>query len=157
MTPTALSALAFVIVYPWATGDQSEHALYFFLVISCFCFRFFFLFSYLSVFGEIQRPFVCLLSCDMYIEKVYLGVPVSREVVLHNQSLLKARFTWEEVGTTLKGLLSILNPAEHFCFLVAFMKIPPVKRLDVMFFLIGGISFASKCKHGQKSINQFLT
>ncbi|XP_073236262.1 deleted in lung and esophageal cancer protein 1-like isoform X3 [Porites lutea] len=53
--------------------------------------------SYLSVFGEIQRPLVCLLSCDMYIEKVYLGVPVSREVVLHNQSLLKARFTWEEV------------------------------------------------------------
>lgn len=93
----------------------------------------------------------------MYIEKVYLGVPVSREVVLHNQSLLKARFTWEEVGTTRKGLLSILNPAEHFCFLVAFMKIPPVKCLDVMFFLIGGISFASKCKHGQRSINQFLT
>ena len=156
MTPTALSALAFVIVYPWATGDQSEHALYFFWLYFV-CFRFFFLFSYLSVFGEIQRPLVCLLSCDMYIEKVYLGVPVSREVVLHNQSLLKARFTWEEVGTTLKGLLSILNPAEHFCFLVAFMKIPPVKRLDVMFFLIGGISFASKCKHGQKSINQFLT
>lgn len=131
MTPTALSALAFVIIYPWATGDQSEHALYFFFG---YIFRFFYLFSYLSVFGEIQRPLVCLLSCDMYIEKVYLGVPVSREVVLHNQSLLKARFTWEEVGTTLKGLLSILNPAEHFCFLVAFMKISPVKRLDVMFF-----------------------
>ena len=57
----------------------------------------------------------------MYIEKVYLGVPVSREVVLHNQSLLKARFTWKEVGATLKGLLSILNPAEHCCFLVASM------------------------------------
>jgi len=86
-----------------------------------FCFRLFFLFSYLSVFGEIQRPLVCLLSCDMYIEKVYLGVPVSRQVVLHNQSLLKARFTWKEVGATLKGLLSILNPAERYCFSVAFM------------------------------------
>ncbi|XP_078378630.1 deleted in lung and esophageal cancer protein 1-like isoform X2 [Oculina patagonica] len=53
--------------------------------------------SYLSVFAEVQRPQVCLLSCDMYIEKVYLGVPVSREVVLHNQSLLRAKFAWKEV------------------------------------------------------------
>ena len=55
--------------------------------------------SYLSVFAEVQRPQVCLLSCDMYIEKVYLGVPVSREVVLHNQSLLKTQFAWKEVST----------------------------------------------------------
>jgi len=53
--------------------------------------------SYLSVFAEVQRPQVCLLSCDMYIEKVYLGVPVSREVVLHNQSLLKTQFAWKEI------------------------------------------------------------
>ena len=33
----------------------------------------------------------------MYIEKVHLGVPVSREVVLHNQSLLTAQFEWKEV------------------------------------------------------------
>ena len=51
------------------------------------------------MFAEVQRPQVCLLSCDMYIEKVYLGVPVSREVVLHNQSLLKTQFSWKEVST----------------------------------------------------------
>ena len=54
--------------------------------------------SYLSVFCEVQRPLVCLLSSDLYIENVYLGVPVSREVVLHNQSLLRAQFHWKEVG-----------------------------------------------------------
>ena len=59
------------------------------------------------MFGEVQRPQVCLLSCDMYIEKVYLGVPVNREVVLHNKSLLRAQFKWKEVSaeTKVKGYL----------------------------------------------------
>ena len=52
------------------------------------------------MFAEVQGPQVCLLSCDLYIEKVFLGVPVSREVVLHNQSLLKAQFAWKEVRFT---------------------------------------------------------
>lgn len=53
--------------------------------------------SYLSVFCEVQRPLVCLLSCDMYIEKVYLAVPVNREVVLYNQSLIRAHFKWKQL------------------------------------------------------------
>lgn len=67
----------------------------------------FFSFSYLSVFAEVQRPQVCLLSCDMYIEKVYLGVPVSREVVLHNQSLLRAQYKWKEVSAEIKAYSAI--------------------------------------------------
>lgn len=39
----------------------------------------------------------------MYIEKVYLGVPVSREVVLHNQSLLRAQYKWKEVSAEIKA------------------------------------------------------
>ena len=62
--------------------------------IDCF---FFLPCSYLSVFCEVQRPLVCLLSCDMYIEKVYLAVPVNREVVLYNQSLIRAHFKWKQV------------------------------------------------------------
>ena len=52
------------------------------------------------MFAEVQGPQVCLLSCDLYIEKVFLGVPVSREAVLHNQSNLKAQFAWKEVRFT---------------------------------------------------------
>ena len=50
---------------------------------------------------------MCLLSCDMYIEKVYLGVPVSREVVLHNQSLLRAQYKWKEVSAEIKAYSTI--------------------------------------------------
>ena len=53
---------------------------------------------------------MCLLSCDMYIEKVYLGVPVSREVVLHNQSLLRAQYKWKEVSAELKRTVRLLLP-----------------------------------------------
>ena len=48
--------------------------------------------------GEVQTPQVCLLSCNLYIEEVYVGVPVAREVVLQNQTLLSARFQWNEVS-----------------------------------------------------------
>ena len=54
--------------------------------------------SYLSVFSEVQSPQVCLVSCDLYIEKVFLGVPVSREVLLQNQTLLHTEFQWKEVS-----------------------------------------------------------
>ena len=59
------------------------------------------------MFAEVQRPQVCLLSCDMYIEKVYFGVPVSREVVLHNQSMLRAQFEWKEVRAEIKAYSAI--------------------------------------------------
>ncbi|XP_015773213.1 PREDICTED: deleted in lung and esophageal cancer protein 1-like [Acropora digitifera] len=74
--------------------------------------------SYLSVFCEVQRPLVCLLSCDVLIEKVYLGVPISREVVLHNQSLLTAHFKWKEVlegdyTLTFEPVRGYLEPREE--------------------------------------------
>lgn len=81
--------------------------------------------SYLSVFAEVQRPQVCLLSCDMYIEKVYLGVPVSREVVLHNQSLLRAQYKWKEIlqgdyTLTFEPNRGVLEPREERSIKVTF-------------------------------------
>ncbi|XP_048580368.1 deleted in lung and esophageal cancer protein 1 isoform X2 [Nematostella vectensis] len=53
--------------------------------------------SYLSVFSEVQTPLVCLVSSSLYIEDVYLNVPVSREVVLQNHTLLATHFQWKEI------------------------------------------------------------
>ncbi|XP_074623643.1 deleted in lung and esophageal cancer protein 1-like isoform X1 [Acropora palmata] len=81
--------------------------------------------SYLSVFCEVQRPLVCLLYCDVLIEKVYLGVPVSREVVLHNQSLLTAHFKWKEVlegdyTLTFEPIRGYLEPREEMSIKLTF-------------------------------------
>ncbi|KAK3726413.1 hypothetical protein QZH41_019666, partial [Actinostola sp. cb2023] len=53
--------------------------------------------SYLSVFSEVQTPLACLLSSCLYIEDVYLDVPVSRTITLHNQTLMVTKFDWNQV------------------------------------------------------------
>ena len=83
------------------------------------------------MFGEVQRPQVCLLSCDMYIEKVYLGVPVNREVVLHNKSLLRAQFKWKEVSAETKIKVH-LTPI----FFSAEMKLSNIHKRNLPIFLV---------------------
>ena len=67
VTPTALRALAFVIVYPWATGDQSEHALYFFWLYFVFVSASFFFSAIYQYLGKYKgRLFACyLVTCTL--------------------------------------------------------------------------------------------
>ena len=57
----------------------------------------FFLFSALSVRGEVQNPLACLLNCEITMDDVYLDVPRIQTVKLLNQTLLPTHFEWGQV------------------------------------------------------------
>jgi len=58
---------------------------------------FVFVFSHLSVRAVVQSPQVCLLSSELVLADLYVGVPQTGSVTLFNQTLLPAYFTWSKV------------------------------------------------------------
>lgn len=56
-----------------------------------------FVFSHVSVQAVVQSPQVCLLSCELVLTDLYIGVPQMSTVTLFNQTLLPADFTWSKV------------------------------------------------------------
>ncbi|XP_012940303.1 deleted in lung and esophageal cancer protein 1 [Aplysia californica] len=52
---------------------------------------------HIGVYGEAQKPIICLLECDKFLPEVYLQVPVVFNAVLHNQTLLPTTFKWGKV------------------------------------------------------------
>ena len=53
--------------------------------------------SYVAVRADVQHPQACLQSCHLTLDEVYLGVPVTADVTLINQTLLAADFCWQKV------------------------------------------------------------
>ncbi|XP_062841946.1 deleted in lung and esophageal cancer protein 1 isoform X2 [Trichomycterus rosablanca] len=54
----------------------------------------------LPVRAEVQSPQVCLLSCRMELDDLYVGVAQTGKTVLLNQTLLPAHFTWRKEELT---------------------------------------------------------
>ncbi|XP_073686554.1 deleted in lung and esophageal cancer protein 1 [Garra rufa] len=52
---------------------------------------------HLSVQAVIQSPQVCLLSCELVLTDLYVGVPQTGSVTLFNQTLLPAYFNWSKL------------------------------------------------------------
>ncbi|XP_075994138.1 deleted in lung and esophageal cancer protein 1 [Genypterus blacodes] len=49
---------------------------------------------HLSVQAHVQTPQVCLLSCQLLLSDLFLGVPAQSSVTLFNQTLLSTHFSW---------------------------------------------------------------
>ncbi|KAK5849638.1 hypothetical protein PBY51_013957 [Eleginops maclovinus] len=49
---------------------------------------------HLSVRADVQTPQVCLLSCELLLSELYMGVPARAPVTLFNQTLLPSHFSW---------------------------------------------------------------
>ncbi|EMP29416.1 Deleted in lung and esophageal cancer protein 1 [Chelonia mydas] len=52
--------------------------------------------SHLPVFVEVQTPQACLMSSHLVFSEIYIGVPAQATVKLFNQTLLPAKYFWEE-------------------------------------------------------------
>ncbi|XP_043082399.1 deleted in lung and esophageal cancer protein 1 isoform X2 [Puntigrus tetrazona] len=52
---------------------------------------------HISVQAVVQSPQVCLLSCELELTDLYVGVPQTSSVILFNQTLLPACFTWSKL------------------------------------------------------------
>ncbi|XP_073190809.1 deleted in lung and esophageal cancer protein 1 isoform X3 [Lepidochelys kempii] len=53
--------------------------------------------SHLPVFVEVQTPQACLMSSHLVFSEIYIGVPAQATVKLFNQTLLPAKYFWEEL------------------------------------------------------------
>ncbi|XP_077978029.1 deleted in lung and esophageal cancer protein 1-like [Glandiceps talaboti] len=53
--------------------------------------------SFLSACGEVQHPQACLLSCQLEMPEVYVGVSVTNTITLLNQTLLDTMYEWGEL------------------------------------------------------------
>ncbi|XP_067824418.1 deleted in lung and esophageal cancer protein 1 isoform X2 [Heptranchias perlo] len=53
--------------------------------------------SHVAVQAEVQEVQVCLLSCAIVFNEIYVGVPARETVKLFNQTLLPAKYSWGEV------------------------------------------------------------
>ncbi len=53
----------------------------------------------MGVRADVQHPLACLLSSHLTMEEVYVGVPVTTEVTIVNQTKLSADFCWQKVRT----------------------------------------------------------
>lgn len=53
--------------------------------------------SHLPIRAEVQCPQVCLLSSQMVLPDLYIGVAQSGKATLFNQTLLPAHFVWCKV------------------------------------------------------------
>ncbi|XP_026105876.1 deleted in lung and esophageal cancer protein 1-like isoform X2 [Carassius auratus] len=60
---------------------------------------------HVSVQAVVQSPQVCLLSCELVLTDLYVGVPQTSSVTLFNQTLLPAHFTWSKLQ----------GPQAHLC------------------------------------------
>ncbi|XP_064614552.1 LOW QUALITY PROTEIN: deleted in lung and esophageal cancer protein 1-like [Liolophura sinensis] len=71
----------------------------------------------LGVCGEVQLPQACLLSSDLHLDEVYLEVPLTREVTLLNQTLMKTQVPVAEGDSrkylTVEPSEGILQPREE--------------------------------------------
>ncbi|XP_070564757.1 deleted in lung and esophageal cancer protein 1-like [Ptychodera flava] len=56
--------------------------------------------SFLSACGEVQHPQACLLSCQLEMPEVYVGVPVTNTIKLLNQTLLGTVYKWGKLEGT---------------------------------------------------------
>ncbi|XP_033914981.3 deleted in lung and esophageal cancer protein 1 isoform X1 [Acipenser ruthenus] len=52
---------------------------------------------HLAVQADIQKPRVCLQTCELVFQEMYVGVPVWGTVNLLNQTMLPAKFSWGEL------------------------------------------------------------
>ncbi|MGH0154177.1 UNVERIFIED_CONTAM: hypothetical protein FKN15_053519 [Acipenser sinensis] len=52
---------------------------------------------HLAVQADIQKPRVCLQTCELVFQEIYLGVPVWGTVNLLNQTMLPAKYSWGEL------------------------------------------------------------
>lgn len=59
----------------------------------------YFAFSYIQVAAEVQRPEICVLSSHIVLDEMYLNVPVEKDIVLENKSLLPSHVTWKPVSS----------------------------------------------------------
>nr|XP_006817129.1 PREDICTED: LOW QUALITY PROTEIN: deleted in lung and esophageal cancer protein 1-like [Saccoglossus kowalevskii] len=67
--------------------------------------------SFLSACAEVQHPQACLLSCQLNMPEVYVGVPVRNTIKLLNQTLLPAQYKWGELeGEHAPHCVIELNP-----------------------------------------------
>ncbi|XP_036595590.1 deleted in lung and esophageal cancer protein 1 [Trichosurus vulpecula] len=60
--------------------------------------------SYLPVYGEVQRPHVYLMSSQLVLSNMYLGIPTEATVMLFNGTLLPTKFLWGKLLGTHSGL-----------------------------------------------------
>ncbi|KAI4901416.1 hypothetical protein NFI96_018546 [Prochilodus magdalenae] len=60
---------------------------------------------HLFVRADVQSPQVCLLSCELLLTDLYVGVTQSGKTTLFNQTLLPAHFTWSKLQ----------GPQAHHC------------------------------------------
>ncbi|XP_017573141.2 deleted in lung and esophageal cancer protein 1 isoform X1 [Pygocentrus nattereri] len=60
---------------------------------------------HLYVRAEVQSPQVCLLSCELLLTDLYVGVAQSGKATLFNQTLLPAHFKWSKLE----------GPQAHLC------------------------------------------
>ena len=55
-------------------------------------------YSYIRATAEVQNPEICLVSSNVFLEEVYVDVPVVKEIVLENKTLLSSNISWKEVS-----------------------------------------------------------
>uniref|UniRef100_UPI00398F6025 deleted in lung and esophageal cancer protein 1 isoform X2 n=1 Tax=Pristiophorus japonicus TaxID=55135 RepID=UPI00398F6025 len=63
--------------------------------------------SYVAVQAEVQAVQVCLLSCAVMFNDVYIGVPARETVKLFNRTLLPAKCSWGEVPKSQAHLCTV--------------------------------------------------
>uniref|UniRef100_A0A4X2LHU3 DLEC1 cilia and flagella associated protein n=2 Tax=Vombatus ursinus TaxID=29139 RepID=A0A4X2LHU3_VOMUR len=60
--------------------------------------------SYLPVYGEVQRPYVYLMSSQLVLSDMYFGIPTEATVTLFNGTLLPTKFLWGKLLGTHSSL-----------------------------------------------------
>ncbi|XP_072455258.1 deleted in lung and esophageal cancer protein 1 isoform X2 [Notamacropus eugenii] len=60
--------------------------------------------SYLPVYGEVQKPYVYLMSSQLVLSDMYFGIPTEATVTLFNGTLLPTKFLWGKLLGTHSSL-----------------------------------------------------
>ncbi|RXN09899.1 deleted in lung and esophageal cancer 1-like protein [Labeo rohita] len=82
---------------------------------------------HLSVQAVVQSPQVCLLSCELVLTDLYVGVPQTGSVTLFNQTLLPAHFTWSKEELTKVAAVCEVKGMESPLLLGFFSKAKPLR------------------------------
>ncbi|XP_069130810.1 deleted in lung and esophageal cancer protein 1-like isoform X4 [Argopecten irradians] len=65
----------------------------------------------IGVTAEVQKPQVCLASCEVCMDEVYKGVPVLCQATIINQTLIPASFSWGQIqGSHAEDCVVELDP-----------------------------------------------
>ncbi|XP_028403887.1 deleted in lung and esophageal cancer protein 1-like isoform X2 [Dendronephthya gigantea] len=51
--------------------------------------------SYIRATAEVQKPEICLLSSNVAFEEIYVDVPIVKEIVLENKTLMFTKVSWK--------------------------------------------------------------